>query len=45
MKDWKIIFNTKSYNYIFIKQLKDNNYLKYYFDNIGKKLKVKKLLF
>ena len=34
MKDWKIIFNTKSYNYIFIKQLKDNNYLKYYFDNI-----------
>lgn len=34
MKDWKIIFNTKSYHYIFIKQLKDNNYLKYYFDNI-----------
>lgn len=34
MKDWKIIFNTKSYHYIFIKQLKDSNYLKYYFDNI-----------
>lgn len=34
MKDWKIIFNTKSYHYIFIKQLKDNNYLKYYFDNV-----------
>lgn len=34
MKDWKIIFNTKSYHYIFIKQLKDNNYLKYYFDNL-----------
>lgn len=34
MKDWKIIFNTKSYYYIFIKQLKDVNYLQYYFDNI-----------
>ena len=34
MKDWKIIFNTKSYHYIFIKQLKDSNYLKYYFYNL-----------
>ena len=35
MKDWKIIFNTKSYHYIFIKELKDSNYLKYYFDNMS----------
>jgi hypothetical protein len=34
MKDWKIIFNTNSYYYIFIKESKNNNYLKYYFDNL-----------
>lgn len=45
MKDWKIIFNTKSYNYIFIKQLKDNEYLKYYFENMEEIKKEKSFSF
>jgi hypothetical protein len=34
MKDCKIIFNTRSYHYIFVKQIKDDNYLQYYFNNL-----------
>lgn len=33
MKDWKIIFNTKSFYFIFIKHLKNSDYLSYYFLN------------
>lgn len=31
MKDWKIVFKTRSYSYIFIKHAKDQNYLSFFY--------------
>lgn len=33
MKDWKLIFNAKSYHYILIKELRKETYLKFFFEH------------
>jgi hypothetical protein len=33
MRDWKIVFKTRSYYYIFIKQNKDSNYLDFFYQH------------
>lgn len=33
MKDWKIVFKTRSYYYIFIKENRDTNYLSFFYQN------------
>lgn len=45
MKDWKIIFNTKSYHYILIKEYRKETYLKFFFDNQNEIEKVDSFFF
>jgi hypothetical protein len=33
MKDWKIVFNTRNYHYIFVKTLYDEDYLHFFYEH------------